>query len=199
MTKRTSAPDPTTHAKEQLDQINEILDYFNTQLREVNKGAQTLGLLESVSLGLYEEVDKLSKKAPVEPVTDLVLAQLNDIIRETKQLTDDSYIQRIAEFVPAGDNPEQRDAVVVLRQIRLGLERHKRQVDGRTATLNFRLGEAKFLQKALNALIYERITLKKEAFGSTLYSDWLMSEYPFLFNHDRLADTDIQTYFKSKQ
>ena len=199
MTKRTSDPDAKTHAREQLDQINEIIDYFNTQLREVNKGSQTLGLLESVSLGLYEEVDKLSKKAPAEPVTDLVLAQLNDIIRETKQLTDDPYIQRITEFVPAGDNPEQRDAVVVLRQIRLGLERHRRQAEGRTTILNFRVGEARFLQKALNALIYERITLKKEAFGSHLYSDWLTSEYPFLFNHERLADTDLNAYFKSKQ
>jgi ElaB/YqjD/DUF883 family membrane-anchored ribosome-binding protein len=107
----------------QLSQIQEIIAKIEPILKKASGYQKSqVNLLESVSLGLYDEIDKLAKKAPAEPVTDLVFAQMNQVIRETKELVeDDPYVQRLQEFVAAGDNPQHRDAVVVLRQVRQGL------------------------------------------------------------------------------
>jgi hypothetical protein len=83
-------------------------------------------MLVSEVTGLYDEMDKLAKKAPNEPVTKLQLKILNSFIRKAKQLlSGDIIIDEVEVFVAAGDDPEYRDAVTVLRQIRQGLERFK--------------------------------------------------------------------------
>ncbi len=83
----------------QSNQIAAIISALQAKLAEMtNNQRKQLALLESVSLGLYEEVDKLSKKAPAELVTDLVLTQTNDIIRETKQLVADGRISTCCVF-----------------------------------------------------------------------------------------------------
>jgi hypothetical protein len=135
----------------QLSRIKEIIAVIETSLKKAS-GYQKrqLNLLESVSLGLYDEIDKLAKKAPAEPVTDLVLNQMNDVIKETKELViDDSYIQRLQEFVAAGDNPQHRDSVVVLRQIRQGLDRFQEKLDDLISKLNWKCTQAKDLEKGL--------------------------------------------------
>lgn len=83
-------------------------------------------LVESELTGLYDEIDKLAKKVPNEPVTDLQLRILNSLIRKAKYLlSGDTIINEVEIFVAAGNNPEYRDALTVLRQIRQGLERYK--------------------------------------------------------------------------
>lgn len=83
-------------------------------------------LLESELTGVYDELDKLCKKAANEPVTQLQLSIVNNIIQQTKLLLrGDMVIDDIHMFVAAGDNPEYRDVVVVLRQLRQGLDRFK--------------------------------------------------------------------------
>ncbi len=109
---------------QQLEQISQSI----TALRSHNSNYQRLQLqrdrLVSVVDGLYVEIDKLTKKAPAEPVTDLALNHINDVVRDAKELLqDDPYIQKLVEFVPAGDNPELRDALIVIAQIRQGLKR----------------------------------------------------------------------------
>lgn len=110
----------------QLEQIQGIITDLKDRQRRSYESSKKLSLLTSVAVGLYEETDKLSKKAPAERVTDLMLEQVNDVIRETKELiTDDTYVQRLNEFVAAGDNPELRDVLVVLRQLRQGMQRYE--------------------------------------------------------------------------
>lgn len=83
-------------------------------------------LLLSERTGLYDEIDKLTKKAPNEPLTTLQLKILNSFVRKAKHLlSGDTIIDEVEVFEAAGDNPEYRDAVTVLRQIRQGLERFK--------------------------------------------------------------------------
>jgi hypothetical protein len=83
-------------------------------------------MLFSEVTGLYEEMDKLARKAPNEPITTLQLKILNSFIKKAKYLlSGDTIIDEVEAFVAAGDNPEYRDAVTVLRQIRQGLERFK--------------------------------------------------------------------------
>ena len=157
-------------------------------------------LLSSVSLGLYEEVDKLAKKAPAEPVTDLVLTQVNDVIREIKGLVkDDPYVQRLQEFVPAGDNQEQRDFVVVLRQLRQGLQRFEEAITPKITDFSNKLEEATTIKLALRIFIDGKRQVSpddidKFSFG---HSDiWFSGHFgDEHFNWDRLDKIDFETYF----
>lgn len=81
--------------------------------------------------GLYEELDKIYKKAPQEQISDLTVENVNQLIRDTKEIIEeDPYVERIKEFIPAGDNPEYRDTIVVLKQLRKGLDRFKQSYMG---------------------------------------------------------------------
>ena len=75
--------------------------------------------------GLYDEMDKLAKKAPREGLSDLAMARVNRAIRDAKGLMArfDEYAADLAEFVAAGENPEVRDAVLVLGEIKTALAR----------------------------------------------------------------------------
>jgi hypothetical protein len=91
------------------------------------KAQQTLDehhLLESALDGLYEEFDKLSRKAPTAPVTPLALKAINEAISDSKALLGgDRYVDRISEFVAAGEAPETRDVLLVLAALRSALHR----------------------------------------------------------------------------
>jgi hypothetical protein len=77
---------------------------------------------------LYDEMDKLSKKAPGAEISDLALNRVNRAIESAKTLMDkeDEFIKDLAPFVPAGNNPQARDALLVLAEIRSGLVRFRR-------------------------------------------------------------------------
>jgi hypothetical protein len=110
--------------KVQLARLDQVIEELTKKLGDLHQKKQKLDLLQSVSLGLYDELDKLSKKSGADQVTDLALGQVNDFISDAKRLMpEDVYVQRCKEFVPTGDNPENRDTVVVMRQMRQGLER----------------------------------------------------------------------------
>ena|SRR5947207_216805 len=98
----------------------------STLLREWLGQKQACELLESESEGLYEEIDKLCKKAPSESVTNLQVNAVNGFIKRSKKLLEgDPIIDEVTVFVAAGDNPEYRDVVTVLRQVNQGLERFR--------------------------------------------------------------------------
>jgi DNA repair exonuclease SbcCD ATPase subunit len=191
------------HRTEQLNQIEAIIQVFEERLRKCYEYNRQLALLESVSLGLYDELDKLSKKAPAETITDLALAQVNDVIRETKQLVQsDSYIQRLNEFVPAGDNPQYRDVVIVLRQIRQGLERFKKESDPLKSALNAKLRDAKSIRIALRFYLqgYEEeevsVSMLKE-YDVKLSSSWTTWDYGNqAFAFSKLDEVRLPDYFK---
>lgn len=82
--------------------------------------------LTSANDALYEEMDKLNKKAPAMCISTLSLDRINKVIKSVKELMEDEeddFIEEIIEFVPAGDMPEYRDVVLVLSQLKAGLER----------------------------------------------------------------------------
>jgi hypothetical protein len=184
----------------QLRQIQEIIAVIEPILQKASGYQKSqLNLLESVSLGLYDEIDKLAKKAPAEPVTDLVLTQMNEVIRETKELVvDDPYVQRLQEFVPAGDNPQHRDAVVVLRQVRQGLERFHKKLDPLTTKLNNRLSESQGIEKALQLYLdgHDSILIEElESYGRYISSSLTTNNYPKEFDFSKLDKITLATYF----
>lgn len=185
---------------EQLEQLKEAINNLHGLLKLFRQNQKKLTLLDSVSEGLYEEVDKLAKKAPAEPLTDLALEQVNDIIRETKQLIEsDSYVQRLKEFVPAGDNPQHRDAVVVLRQIRQGLDRFSDELHSKIDKFTSHIQDARGIQVAIELYLENGGSIEKDdlkEYGVTVSSDWLVGDFPDQhFNFDKLDRTDIKDYF----
>ena len=83
-------------------------------------------LLWTSTVALYEEVDKLAKKAPKETLSTLTLRMVNQAIEDTKAfLPDDAYLKTVTRFEPAGDNPEYRDAVLVVGQLVAALKRFR--------------------------------------------------------------------------
>ena len=80
----------------------------------------------SANSALYEEMDKLNRKGPTMPISQLSLERINKVIKSSKELMKDKkdeFIDEINEFVPAGDMPEYRDVVLVLGQLKAGLIR----------------------------------------------------------------------------
>src|SRR5687768_13269281 len=81
--------------------------------------------LRSFVIGLYDEMDKLAKKAPTAGLSDLATKRVNRAVADARELmgSHDQYVAELEQFVAAGDNPEVRDAVLVLREIKQGLVR----------------------------------------------------------------------------
>jgi len=191
--------------KEQLAQIHEAIVGLETELQRRIEAARDRELLESVSLGMYEEIEKLTKKAPAEQVTELALEQVNDLIGEAKELMkEDRYIQRLNQFVPAGDLPQLRDVLLVLRQVRQGLERFSNKL--KTEYVFNSLKNARIVEAALELYLdglqgqdlFE--ALKNRITISQFPSEWQKKDlygglYGTAFNFDHLDSIDIQEHF----
>jgi hypothetical protein len=185
----------------QLSQIQEIISVIEPRLKKASGYQKSqLSLLESVSLGLYDEIDKLAKKAPAEPVTDLVFSEMNQVIRETKELVvEDPYVQRLQEFIAAGDNPQHRDAVVVLRQLRQGLARFHEKLDALIYELRDKYNETDNIKQVLEIYMSgnESISAKDlKAYDIDISDWWLIGNYPNKeFDFSKLDKISIDTRF----
>ena len=88
------------------------------RVRIVQQKREQLDLLKTFHTELYNEISKLNIKAPKEQVSDYTLRKVNEHITRIKSfLPDDPYLSEIHPFEPAGDNPEYREIVLVLRQM----------------------------------------------------------------------------------
>lgn len=82
--------------------------------------------LKSYVTGIYEEVDKLSRKKSTEEVSDRMVGRANRAILAARELLtdeDDPFFEEIETFVPAGDPIEARDVVLTLRLVKDALDR----------------------------------------------------------------------------
>lgn len=188
--------------KTKFAQLGEVIRRLEARIEELETtNEEQLDLLTSVSQGTYEEIEKLCKKAPAESVTDLALAQINDVIRETKQLAQkDTFVQRLNEFVPAGDNPELRDALMVMRQIRQGLQRYALHLSSATKAAKETLREALFVHVAV-ALHLDGKATDKDSLQQYQHGDY-RSDYWMIrrgvsaeFSFARFDSTDLESYF----
>jgi len=54
--------------------------------------------------------------------TPLIVEQVNDIIRDAKSIIEgDPYLDRVKEFVPAGNNPTYPDVLLVARSVQTSM------------------------------------------------------------------------------
>ena len=182
----------------QVGQLDEVIAALTKRLDDLRQKQKKLDLLQSVSLGLYDELDKLAKKAGADLVTDLALEQVNDFIRDSKTLLiEDPYVQRQKEFVAAGDNPQHRDVVVVMRQIRQGLERFAENVGSMRERAGGLLADARGIRCAVKFFIqgHEDVSEGDLKANEVAVRERWMKSYHFSF--DLLDRTDIPNYFKA--
>ena len=193
--KKKTVPDAEIRTQ-QLGKVREIIVRLKSERGSLSEAkTKQLSLLESVSLGLYVEIDKLSKKAPAEPVTDLVLRQMNDVIRETRELIpNDTYVQRLSEFVAAGDNPQHRDAIVVLKLVRQGLERYRQYVNGTKERIDRLIAEARQIEAALGYYLENEDWPDRRSIKAPLGWAW-ERDSDDEFDFQRLDDTDLDQHF----
>ena len=189
---------------QQLAVIERIIIEINDRLLIATQSQSQHALLTSVLDGLYVEIDKQCKKAPAELITDLGLEQVNDIIRAIKELAkDDPYVQKQKEFVAAGDNPQLRDVIIVLKQLDQGLQREKTPGANRISSLRELLNQARTIEAALRCFIANNETNVTSSIISErgVYNPsdfwFLPNAFPDrrLFNWNKLDSTDLVSYF----
>jgi len=193
---------PSVYADYQHQLRDELIPKLQERVADLRRRQDSLALLKSVSTGLYEETDKLSKKAPAETVTDLLLEQVNTVIRETKEIaTSDIFVTRLSEFVSAGDNPQHRDVVVILKQLILGQNRAIATNDQKLNANQEKLSDARGVLCAIDLRLQgqEEYQIGKELLhynGTSVSKFWRGDDtYDWHFDFARLDNPDLPERF----
>jgi hypothetical protein len=139
---------------QQLQVVQSAIQKLSEALRMVGQKGARHDALSSHVTGFYLEVDKLTKGKALMEVTPLVVEQANDIIQDSKAIVEgDAYLDRVKQFVPAGNNPVYPDVLVTIRIIRQSLERFGKNLETRKKHLANALREAKTINAAIEWLI----------------------------------------------
>ncbi|HEX3587941.1 MAG TPA: hypothetical protein VH024_18210 [Candidatus Angelobacter sp.] len=184
---QTKTPD---RRAQQLEQTGEAIETLNKTLQTVRKKQAREGELASHLSGFYEEIDKLTKGKALVEVTDLIVVQANDVIRDAKSIIEsDIYLDRIKEFVPAGTNPVYPDVLLILRAVQQSLERSRAQSEQRRNHLANLLVEAKTIHGALTCLIGYKVSspLKEQVeklVDGPIANKWFPGTYASGFHFD---------------
>jgi hypothetical protein len=86
--------------------------------------------LQSVCEGYYDELGKQTRKWPTMPVTRRTVDRVNKLLGEVRKLLEDEeddFAAGLDDIVPAGDLPENRDVVLILREVRDALGRFEQE------------------------------------------------------------------------
>lgn len=149
-----AAEELRTSRTRQLESARLALGTLEETLRAGRKTTRRHEALSSHLNGFYDEIDKLAKGKTLLEVTDLVVEQANNIIRDAKSILDnDTYLDRTKEFVPAGDNPVYPDVLLSVRVVRESLGRFGTRLKKRDEHIEERLREARTIEAALEHYI----------------------------------------------
>jgi hypothetical protein len=127
----------------QSDGAERAAQQLHSRLGEIKQSAIRLSNLTNHTKGFYEEINKLAKGKTLLPVTNLMSERANEIIRDAKDIVkNDIYLDRIKQFVPAGDNPEYPDVLVSLRSILDCLGRFKLVQEAEISSIQSKISKA---------------------------------------------------------
>jgi DNA repair exonuclease SbcCD ATPase subunit len=153
--------------------------------------------------GFYSEIDKLTKGKGIIPVSDVLVEGFNDIVRDAKSIVDgDTYLNRVKEFVPAGDNPTYAEMLVKTRTVVESLERFKQRIEAREKALAKALREAKTIQAAAqfyleNGEVPAKEDIQARLGGKFISGDWFLDNENGVevFDFERLDACKLEEYF----
>ncbi len=184
----------------QSNELEDVLPALSKRLQDLKNAQKQTQLLKSVGGALYGEMDKLSKKAPAEEVTELGLGEVNNFIGQVKALgKDDPFILRLKEFVAAGEQPQNRDVVLVLKLALQGLDRISESASPLIRSAAEKVREANAVELALDYYLEHQQIADQGAFEANdveLPDGW--ETYDHKFDYDRLDRTNISTYFSNE-
>jgi hypothetical protein len=191
----------------QAQEAQAAVAVLNETLASIRKKERDCHTLDSHLTGFYGEIDKLAKGRSLLAVTDLVVQQINDIVRDAKSLiSDDSYLDRVKEFVPAGDNPVYPDVLLVARTVKQCIQRNMHGFSAATAPITRRIREAQTITVAIELALEDAENdplvpreLVDERFEGEINESWFQefddgNEYLDL---TRLDEIDLKTYLTS--
>ena len=149
------------HREKRNRQLVESRDFIQQVEKDLKAKRGRLRLCDELldhSSGFYDEVNKLAKGRTAFPATPLVRQNANDIIADAKKLVktkEDVHMDRIKEFVPAGDEPPYPDVLVVLRSVRQCLKRHREKEADSIEALQVKLRIASTAEGALDYFLHD--------------------------------------------
>lgn len=181
--------------EQKYNEIVKVHDFLTAKKAKLKEKWKFLEPLVDVSTGLYEEVDKLFKKSPVEEITKLTFDKVNEVIKDTKEMADtDIYVQRLNMFEAAGNYPEVRDVVLILNQVLKGLNRYKSEVEAIESQLEYKIQEAKLIEDCLvQFLEYDQELDKSSAEFGKNFPSWF--RFDGYFNFPTLDAMNIPNHF----
>ena len=202
--KRRAAEELHGHLARKLEAAESAIRRLEEELRMLRKTATTCAVLSSHLGGFYEEIDKLTKGKALIPVTDLIVERINEIVRDAKAIVvGDAYLDRVKEFIPAGDNPVYPDVLMTSRVVQESLERFKKNLEPREKRTSKMLRDANTIQVAVKHYLDNEEVLSKEQvqamLGGKFISDGWFSlddeagiEY---FDFERLDECELEKHF----
>ncbi|MCU1336364.1 MAG: hypothetical protein JWO19_1945 [Bryobacterales bacterium] len=192
---------------QQLESVRAAVTRVDTALKFARKNIARCDALTSHLAGFYQEIDKLAKGKAMLEVTHLVVEQSNHIVRDAKGLIEgDIYLDRVKEFVPAGDNPVYPDVLVTLRSVQQSLQRFDSTNKQQLSRLGNLLSQARTIEAALDVVLSQDATEEEEypskadleeTLGHSPFDSWIKGDYAagFYFDLDRLDRITIEEYF----
>lgn len=190
----------------QLEAANSAVAKVENEIAAVRNTEDRRSALSSHLEGFYSEIDKLTKLTKGQaliPVTELMVNGMNEVVRDAKSIvSEDSYLDRIREFVAAGDNPTYPDVLVKARTVMGSLERFKARIEARGKHAEKMLREAKTIQFATrhyveNGVIPSKLQVQEALGGQFVPSAWFVADgsEEESFDFDKLDRCDIDEYF----
>jgi hypothetical protein len=156
--------------------------------------------------GFYEEINKLAKGRSMIAATDLVVEQANEIVRDAKtMIKGDTYLDRVKEFVPAGDNPVFPDVLWVARTIQQSVERFQTQLKKRDQELANLIRRGRTISAAVELVLQGDEVPSKESVeemvdgpvdDACFSGDYSTGQY---FDFERLDRRDLNKYLSGEE
>lgn len=139
---------------QQLENARTVVGKIEKEVRINQRTGDRCEALSSHASGIYDEVNKLAKGRTILEATDLLVVQVNDIIRDAKAIIKgDVYLNRVKEFVPAGNNPTYPDVLVIVRVVRESLHRCAKKLRTQKERLPQKLSRPRTVVGALECFL----------------------------------------------
>jgi hypothetical protein len=197
--RRREAEDELNRRRTQLHEAKRVLHTLEEDLRASRDNSAVRSTLAHHLIGFYDEVDKLAKGKSMIEATTLIVDGINDIIRDAKAIVEgDPFLDRVKEFVPAGENPVYPDVLMVARSVQTALERAKEKLDEREKHLSKLCRVGRTIVAALDLKVAENDHPSSDDVQAVLDSkpveSWFFEteDGEFYFDFDRLDRVGVQ-------
>lgn len=197
--RRREEQEVRTRRAEQLQTAEAELTKLEEAVRVARERTVRHEALSNHLVGFYNEVDKLAKGRSLLEATSLIVEQANDIIRDAKSIVDgDAYLDRIKEFVPAGNNPVYPDVLLVARSVQQCLGRVEKQLVDREKRATKMRREARTIVAALKFFAAQNEHPSKEdvevLLGAKPLDDWFFqsNDENYYFDFERLDRVGVE-------